>query len=250
MFIILGGICCITWFIDTTPGESWVWPFRIGGAMAVIIPSTILIWAAFRKDRVPDFLAQMGGSYFERDGFCFHVLIEETSNQACQLVLYFQNQYERPCGAVVCVRPTKTVFVDQSKLKACRFEIHCGRAAFGKAAAGMTVPRDLCNQETTWDVTASVNYPTGRGSLLRVRNGMRVGKIGTDQVSAVRQTLTVLLALFGHASMTTPARLRLLLPKVESNTPDPPLHTVERFWELGDSIGALNPASRSVSIRG
>ena len=35
----------------------------------------LLVWADFRRDKVPDFLRKTVGGYFERDGLCFAILV-------------------------------------------------------------------------------------------------------------------------------------------------------------------------------
>jgi len=213
MLVILGGIGGITWLMQANPGETWIWWWRVGSALSVGIPSILLIREAFRKDLAPDYLHQLMGDYFERNGFCFAACLEN-ADQGCQLELYFQNQYEGFCKAVVWLVPTKDVFVDRSGLGEKKFEIDCGPGAFGKVTEDISVPSQLKGETTRWDVTANVEYPQGRGRLLRYRNGMRV--------SASRES--------------SPARILLKFPvsgtsRQKGSAP----HRVVTLWQMGDA---------------
>jgi hypothetical protein len=75
---------------------------------------------------------------------------------------------------------SKLFFKTQANVVQVAVGISCDAAAFGKASIWWPVPEEAQGKEVSIDVAASVKYPTGRGRLLRFRDGLRVGAVGAD----------------------------------------------------------------------
>ena len=90
-----------------------------------------------------------------------------------------------------------------------------------------------------WDVAAEVEYPAGRGVLLRGRNGIDVGDhlVGTGEQAVKAATRLVLSATHLPLSSARSARVTLRMPSGVNTEEMPPgdLRT-ETIWKLGDAI--------------
>jgi len=188
--------------------EAQFW-MRASGIL--LLPAiALLVWADFRRDRVPDILRTRVKKYFERDGFCFAVLPSVKDGRFAWQVL-FQNRYERPCNTLVAFRPgTGFVGFGRADLGEVRIEISCDGGGFGCATIPYGIPLAYQGKKQQFELIAVSQFPEGKGKMLRFRDGMRVGK---HHKSSADMAVTALSVLALHPHFTHPARFKLRLPE-------------------------------------
>lgn len=228
--IFFGCIGAVTWLVDPPQGETWQYKVRWISLALIVLPTVLLVWASRRKDKAPDFLRQHFGTYFERDGFCF-VVRPEVKDGVCQLSVYFQNRYENSCRASVLLSPSSFFFKSNEPIQTLTFGVECEGASFGRIYAPWPVPAGSQGKVASLDVAASVQYPQGRGQLLRYRDGLRVGAASAD---FWREGLVLAGALTGAIVISRPARMKFTLPTgVAAQLAEPPKSHTESLWRIG-----------------
>lgn len=216
-----------------------IW-FILGPAIIIgIISLAILLWLQLKKDIVPDYLRQVSKTYFERDGFCFAITLSVIDNQ-CNLIAYYQSRYENEVHASILIRPTPGFFKNVD-MAGCELQIKCPPAGFGMMMVPFAIP--ICHQgkRLFFDVWAATIYPSGKGKMLRFRDGMAVGK--APKPSWVSPAMIVGGAMLGALVLPgKPARTALVLPQgVHDSVPNDSPITSQTLWQLGDPL--LQPAS-------
>ena len=231
--MFFGALLSMMWLFGAPPrGEEWQYTLRWIGVAMLVVPIPILVWAQFRKDRIPDLLSRTLPRFFERDGFCFAV-VPEAVDGSCRLAIYFQNRYERPCQAVIVLKGSQFLFRRQADVGSVNLGIACPAAAFGKSSIQWIIPAEAQGRQISLDVVASVKYPDGRGKLLRYKDGLRVGAAGTD---VWREGLQIMGAMGGAIVFHKPARISFTLPTgVATNSDVPPDCRTEILWKLDAS---------------
>lgn len=216
--------------------DGWAWWARAACPMIALGAIGILVWAQTRKDKAPDFLAQKfmapdfsGRSrvcYFERDGFCF-AFEPVASESQFRLDVYFQNRFERHCRAQVLVEPSEQFFLNRRPIAPLAVEIECEGGAYGVAKVPFGVPARFQGMEQLFDVSAHVDYPSGRGAMIRFRDGFRVFTFKRD----VWSILQLLGALIFVVLLKKPAKLELNLPQgVAETIPENSPIWVKTLW--------------------
>ncbi len=230
--------CALIGIIAWLPGatnevSSTMWSLRIGCPILGLISLVPLIWAQRRKDKVPDFLSRVTARYFERDGFCF-TLVPYATNGECAMHVYFQNRYDQPCSAQILMRGSSGLLSGRPDISDIALGISCGPAEFGRSSIPWSIPSELQGKTISLSVYAGVKYPFGRGTLLRFRDGMRVGAVGMD---TWREGLQVAGALVGALVISRPARVKLNLPLGVSTAAQGSVAAdTKSIWRLGDPI--------------
>ncbi len=215
---------------NITPATWWL---RIACPVLAIICLLPLIWAQTRKDKAPDFLVRVTPRYFERDGFCFAV-VPQVSNGDCRMHVYFQNRYDRPCLAQILIRASSGLFSGKPNLSDITLGLSCGPAEFGQSAIPWAIPKNLQGKVVSLSLYAGVKYPSGRGSLLRYKDGLRVGSVGTD---VWREGLQIAGAIGGALVISRPARIKFKLPAGVSASPQETIAAETKIiWKLGDPV--------------
>ncbi|MEP6671056.1 MAG: hypothetical protein ABJF10_17990 [Chthoniobacter sp.] len=216
--------------VDMFGTATVTWWIRIGCPVLGVVCLAVLVWAQTRKDKAPDYLLRITRRYFERDGFCFTVGPQVTGGN-CVLHVYFQNRYDRPCSAQILVRGSANLFNGSPDLA---LGISCGPAEFGCSTIPWSIPRDLQGKTVKLSVYAGVRYPNGRGTLLRYRDGLRVGAVGMD---IWREGLQIAGALGGALVISSPATIKLALPSGVSEYQVVRMEAEkETIWKLGDPV--------------
>ena len=141
-----------------------------------------------RRDEPPDVLAELTGTYYERDGLCFAPKLVVASN-LCWFTVYCQNCYSEPIVATVSFVPMEgmstagahdvppvTVHVDVEGGDVCAVHVPYPIA---KAWQGKVM---------VYDVGAKTTYPQGRGRVVRSGKGTAVGE-PAEQLSAAEQVV-------------------------------------------------------------
>jgi hypothetical protein len=235
LLIVLGFVTLGAW-VATVGSPAVIWSFRIGAPAAALGVIAVMVKVWRRRDgELTDHLRNLAGRYFEQDGFCFLPVVE-TTNDGTQsfLSIYFQNRFERPAAAKVFVRPGIRSFrATRHPLPKVLVDIDCPGAAFGVVRVPFPIPGKYHGKSVTFDVAADAAYPAGRGKLLRVRGGARVGS--TRQLTDGGQFLSFLVCLLiGVISQQQAAAVTLQLPEGvaddDSREPGAPLPP-EILWQ-------------------
>jgi len=244
-FIFLAGFgILIVWFAVGIPSTPIVWGLRIGLPIAVAVCGALLFWASRREDLAPDFLRQILGKPFERDGMCFSI-IPLARNGTCYLNIVFQNQYASSCKFRVVVSPPAKSLLGKHFFAGVALDIECDGGAVGIARAPIGIPAQYQGRKTGFEVAAATKYLEGRGELLRFRNGLRAGKADTSGLGSL--TTTFCLLALGHVHVTRPATVKFtppvgvaeeVLPSQES--------TVEILWKPGDAVEHVADSLRDI----
>lgn len=199
-----------------------------------ILSLLVFLRIHFQRDLAPDLLSQHG-KYFDRDGFCFHLLPSEAGGK-CVFHLLFQNRYENACIARVALRPVTFGGAHETMVY---MAVRCPGAAVGAAKLEVGVPAKLQGKKVSCDVGADVEYPGGKGKMLRFKDGI-VLRSNTSFVDSFAQTTSLLALLGGSILLHRPARLKCTLPnnvakELPSSVPEP----AKILWEPGDALPVL-----------
>jgi len=229
----------ISWLMRPSMSNdaSLIRGMRITSVVCFLVPIGIAIWLSRLADPVPDFLSAISRKFFERDGFCFLFSVEKAASSA-RMAVYYQNRFTKPCNAKVFIGPTPKAFANLEGLPKFEFKVACGAGEFGKQSLAWSVPLRFQGKKILWDVAAQARFPSGRGELLRGRNGATVGDhlVGTGEEAVRAVSGLVLSAAHLHAS-TRSARVELILPdKLEPLHQKPADLQSQTIWKLGDPI--------------
>ena len=228
LVVIVGlvGSLMAWWTMDTVN-----WPARLGFPTAGLASLGLLLWAVMRRDKAPDFLRQVAGSYFENGGFCF-AIVPAIRERTYRLDIYYQNRYERPCRARVIMQPSLQFFLNRRPIGSITVAIECGGGSFGVASVPWAVPGAFQGKKQSFDIGADVKYPLGHGAMLRYRDGLQVG--GANEPTWVAIT-TLAGALGGILVLYKPAKCTFELPSdVEETVPEEAPILFETLWRPGD----------------
>lgn len=193
--------------IALTDGQFY-WPVDIGVTAATALCVLALLWSMFRRDKAPDFLRQAFGGYYERAGFTFACALHQRG-ELLYLAIYFQNRYERACRAQVILQAKEGFAFLRRTVESLVIPIECEGGAFGVSLVPWGIPHSRQGTVQTLEVAAYVEYPYGRGKMLRFRDGANVGNATVDAWKTVG---TVIAAMGGTIVIHRPAQLRLTLP--------------------------------------
>jgi hypothetical protein len=231
LLIAVGSIAAAIAWIDDRPNEI-SWTFRIAGPLIAIVAFLGFLVVHFRRDQAPDYLYRTVGKYFDRGGLCFS-FIASNVNGICFLNLFFQNRYEKPCIGKILLRPARG-FLENRKMEAIQFQVECEAGAFGVTRLPLPIAEAMQGKRQAFDVGASVEYPKGRGRMLRFRDGIVI-RDNTDFRNSFRETATVIAAMHGHLVHYKPAKFTMMLPtNVEESAPAELIPETEIFWTLND----------------
>jgi hypothetical protein len=236
-------VFCVVVIIFAAPAAALGWDDIAEGTRSVFLkygcPVLVVLALAgflkihFRADEVPDYLHRVIRKYFIRGGFCFGFRTKVV-DRVCYLVVYFQNQQDKPCVGRVALRPARGFFLNRPKIAPIAIEIECEAAAFGSIKIAVPIPEDLQGKRQAFEVGASVYYPNRKGRTLRFRDGI-VLRANSDFGNAFATTLTVAGLLTGQIHWTSPATVTLNLPtEVEQDVVDESGPEVMTLWRLGD----------------
>jgi hypothetical protein len=229
-FMVAAVVAALAWFEDRPNEKTWL----IRGTSSVVAMASIagFLIIHLKKDKVPDLLGQQFSSYFERNGLCF-VLSPVAINGVCLWRLFFQNRFERECTGRVAIRPVQ--FVGRAE-KLAEFDFDCPGGAYGVVTTPVGLPVTLQGKIVKFDIGADVEYPHGKGKMLRFRDGMLL-RSNSDFIDTFARTTTVLGLLGGMIIWHRPARLRVTLPSdvaIALRRDQRP--TSEVLWEPGETL--------------
>ena len=177
--------------------------------LVCLLTLLLLIWGDFRSDKVPDFLRRRFKGYFEHEGLCFGFVPSTTDSNFCWLV-FFQNRYANPCHAAISIRPgIANLGIIRPSIPELKIQIECEGAAFGVARVRCDIPKQYHGKRLWFEVSGQTHYPEGRGTLLRFRDGI---KVGSRHKSGLDTALLAVSGLAGHLHYASQARFRTIIP--------------------------------------
>lgn len=229
--ILIGFIATPFAWADDRP-NAVTWSFRVGAPILTVIAGVAFWRMNSRRDEATDYLSQLGLPFFDRGGFCF-ALVPRVANGVCSLDAFFQNRFERACRGRIALRPARGFF-GRKKLDTIGYEIECGPAAFGVATVCLPLPHESQGKKQKFEVGASVDYPEGRGRMLRFRDGLAL-RGDSDFGDAFGTAVSVAGALVGTFVLSSPATITLRLPTgVAEELPAHGASQIKTLWQLGD----------------
>ncbi|MCK9461481.1 MAG: hypothetical protein M0R80_17765 [Proteobacteria bacterium] len=225
----------IVWFgVEAADVSATTWVLRVVFSLTTIGTLTLLIWGMTRRDKAPDFLRRMFGAYFERNGLCFAIdpiVIEGVF----AFKIWFQNKYDRRCTGRVLISPSRDFFLRKQIDHVLHVGVEVGPGALLSVIAPFAIPESAQGKSTTLSVSADVDYPEGKGKLIRFRDGMTTG--------AIRGKIDLIIDAIGPFVLQSykPASLKLVLPKdVAAAVPDGCKPKVETLWQIGEDVNLFD----------
>jgi hypothetical protein len=240
-------VAAVVWFDDRPTQSTWMWRITLSllAVIAMAIIFKIHYWS--RPDLVPDFLSQQCNWFLERSGLCFSVF-PSCEDGICVINAAFQNRYDHPCTARIALRPVVGVFRSAVKLfqhdfSMITFEVACDPGAFGIAGIPLPVSRRHQGKKLTLQIGASVNYPRGKGKMLRFRDGSPV-RYDADFHSVYLRTLRVLFFVTGGFFFLFSASVTFQLPAgVAESFPSGQHQRTRILWTLNSDVNRLPGAA-------
>lgn len=229
LLIFSGLAACLFWAITPMRPFDGFWIGRITCTSLAVISAGILIWAKTLKSKAPDLLAKNSKHYFERNGFCFAV-IPQISDRGSVLSIYYQNRYAQPCKAKVMLSPLNVAFKDVSDLPEIEVAVDCLGGEYGRMFCNFGLPLRFKGQKILWNIAATSDYPEGRGELLRLRDGLRVGTVA--KVSTGQELAKTVGYLVFHVPKEKPARLMMKFPDATFANDQIGVWVQETIWTL------------------
>jgi hypothetical protein len=221
MTISIGGSAW-AWITDGSP-----WWSRAGFPTVAICALGSLLWSFAREVKFPDLLRKACGCYLERDGFCFQIMPAVSEGQF-RLDVHFQSRFEGHCRAQVVFRPSPLFCMNRRPIDSLTVEIECEGGAYGVARVPWGVPALLQGTKQVFDVGAHAQFPSGRGAMIRVREGMSGGTAKRDGWSGVS---TLSEAVGGVVVFERPIKYKLTLPTgVAETLPENSRIRIETLW--------------------
>jgi hypothetical protein len=227
--LLTAGIAAAMGWIEDRP-EALGWSLRIGGVVVAIVFFALFLRMHFQPDLVPDLLRETCGGYFEKNGLCFAIQAV-VENETCCLLVHFQNRYARACRGEIALRPARGFFMRRGAFPTIKFAIECPAAGFGVVRVPLAIPGKLQGKKQTLEIGATVQYPKGRGRMLRFRDGGLI-RTNAEFVNSFGNLLTAAGALTGHFVSYSPATLTFTLPiGVAEELPSGSHPMTEMLWE-------------------
>jgi hypothetical protein len=220
----------VAWIDDRPNTTTWV--LRTIPVAITIVALSVFLWLHGRRDLAPDLLAARVGRYFDRNGFCFQFLPSDVDG-TCVFLLMFQNRYEKPCTARVALRPVTFGGAHETLV---HMPLNCPGAAFGVAKREVGIPAKLQGKKVSFDVGADVEYPDGKGRMLRFKDAT-VLRRDTNFVDKFARTTSILALFGGHLLIHRPVRIKYTLPtNVATDVPTLVPEPAEILWKPGDAV--------------
>ena len=232
LLMIVGVVVAVfAWTADRPDATTWA--MRIGGPVTALLALGLILKLHFRADLMQDYLRPLTGTYFNRDGFCFAIIVTASEGIA-YMEAYFQSQYEKPSLGRIALRPSRGFFMTRANIDAITFEIECPPAGFGYARIAIPIAEKLHGKKQSFEVGASVQYPEGKGRRVRFHDGLFL-RTNTEFGDSFGTALTCAGAATGTIVLSRPATAKLSLPvDVAEDVPDHVAPETQVLWQLGD----------------
>ena len=231
VLIVASIAAAVAWITDPS---AITWLFRIRGPIVALVAVGTILKLHFRPDLAHDYLRQNTTNYFNRDGFCFAITATSEAG-VCRLKAYFQNQYDQACRGRIAIRPARGFLLGRAKIETISFDIDCQPAAYGVASIAIPLAKELQGKRQSFEVGASVEYPQGKGTRLRFRDGIFLRSNSTFG-NAFGTAVTLAGAATGQIVLSTPATATVVFPSnVAQDVPVNSKPKVQTLWKLGDA---------------
>lgn len=176
----------------------------------------------------------MFGAYYERTGLCFAIepIVVEG---VFAFRVWFQNKYDRPCQGRVLISPGRDFFLQKKVEQVLHIGVEVGPGALCCVTMPFAVPHKSQGGKTQLSVAADVEYPQGKGKMVRFRDGMTAG--------AIRGKIDLVIDAIGPFVLHSykPASLKLSLPQaVAVEVPSRAKPKVEALWQIGDDLALFD----------
>lgn len=225
-------VSAIAWSNDRPDNTAWM--LRFASPFVGLCALGAILKLHFRRDAAPDYLHELAGSYFNRDGFCFAITSDAT-NGVAYLVAYFQNQYEQSCVGKIALRPERGLFSGKAAIEAITIDVQCPAAGFGVLRLPLPVPSDAQGQHVRFEVGACVEYPRGKGRRLRFADGVFL-RANSNFGDGFSSAVVLAGAVTGSVVLATPARMTIMLPQHVAESVPLGIPTESRtLWKLSDA---------------
>jgi hypothetical protein len=218
-------------WVDDRPNQTTHF-LRFAPILLALIAFVVFLRLHYQRDLAPDYLTQYCGTFFDRGGLCFAPILSDMDG-VCVLCTYFQNRFDRPCTGRIALRPAKG-FLGRPNMDVIAFEVACDGGAFGVHRMAVGVPTAIQGRKVKFEVGASVDFPQGRGSMLRFRDGivLRSDAVFRDQFT---RSVTIAGALGGAIVISRPAGIEVQVPmNVPASIPGDIEAHVSILWRPGD----------------
>ncbi len=231
VFMFAAPAAALGWF-ETKPASTTP-ILRYACPVLCVLALALFLKIHFRADDAPDYLRSKVSSFFNRDGFCFG--IQPTAHDGlCFFEFYFQNQYANRCVGRIALRPARGFFLGRADMDSIIVEIACEPGAFGVARLAVPIPSTLQGRRQPFEVGASVDYPGGKGTRVRFKDGI-VLRANSEFGNAFASTLMIAATVTGQIVYASPVTIKLDLPKdVAEDVKEGIKPTITTLWKLGD----------------
>jgi hypothetical protein len=216
------------WTIGRKDFPRDIGTIRLTLAAVGITSLSLLIWAVYRRDKLPDHLRAITRRRFDCGGLAF-APVTDVRDGTLFLDIYFQNSFQRPCVTRLLIRPAvQNLGVRRpADVPPIELTIECDGGAFGVASVPFPVPHLRLGQKLRFNVGGVTRFPDGRGKRLRFREGVTV-RPPTGLADAL---VTGASLLTGHLHYRKDAAfvIRLPLDVRRDSSPDPTA-TCQILW--------------------
>lgn len=172
----LGLMICLMALLAGALDPNTTWGYRLGWIGGGVFCIVMMFVSHFRRDKAPDVLRQAGLPCFERDGLCFGVMGQVQHGRA-HVCLIYQNRYHSPCSAEVLLRPAREE--GEANMRRLRFRISCPASGVGQLIEDWPIPEELQGRRVNFLLGADVEYPEGRATMVRFKDGAPVGSVSS-----------------------------------------------------------------------
>ena len=225
------GVGAFVWLDNVTGPVQW-W-------LRVLCPIALVLAAApwIKLERLPDpafdYLREfVGGSYFDRSGFCFGFRVSFVSGIWC-LEAYFQNNWSGSALGRIALRPARDFFCADRKSTQSPMKSTSRRPPSGLPASPCRSPR-ACRVRNKSLKLGLGRLPAGYGKAHGYQGGV-VLRSNSNFGNSFGTALAITGALTGHLVFSTPATVTLHFPENGlEEIPGDAHPEVVTFWKLGD----------------
>ena len=202
-------------------GAGWMW----------------LIHPPAGKHEPPDVLRDRIGDYYERDGLCFALTLA-LAEGLCWFRIFCQNRYGGECVGTIYFIPMEGMSKTGSRheVPPVVVDVQCEGGECGVVSVPYPIAKNRQGTIMIYDVYAAVQYPNGKGKMLRSRAGAAVEQPPRPVENALRTLRTASLLVFGFVPIEgRSASVELRLPEnVHEEAPPDAQDQTEVLWRLSD----------------
>jgi len=175
--VVGAAVCGVVWFgaktFNASEAMQWSW------GLAAVLCAGMGVWIFFQKDPAPDLFHELGVTPFERKGLCL-ILAPEVDAGELTLAVMYQNRYANPCSGELLIKPLPSA--NACGLSTLRLNVQCEGGGAGMVKVRWLAQSPQPGRNIECVVGVNVDYPDGRGTMLRSREGIALGSIDEASV--------------------------------------------------------------------